>query len=184
MRRYTLQARSGDPFIAVDREVVIGHANKSEQKQVDLTVRALLGADAANHRELDAIGFGTDGRVCLVEIKPEASAAELRTAALQTAAHIRRFQLLDTAPADWRRDLATLAGQKSSVDLLSAGHRPSPSRAAPIPVITAPDDSSSWADRWRAAISTVRARVPVLLADLLMWRLDRDTGFVVEQERA
>ena len=184
MRRYSLQARTGDPFIAVDREVVIGHANRAEQRQVNLAVRTLLGAGAANHRELDAIGFGTDGHVRLVEIKPEASTAELQTAALQTAAHIHRFQLLDTAPTAWQTDLAAMVAQKSSIDLLSAGQQPSPTCAPPIPVIAAPDDSPSWADRWRTAVSAVRERVPLLLADLRMWRLDRDTGAVVQEEHA
>jgi hypothetical protein len=184
MRRYTLQARTGDPLVAVDREVVIGHPKTEERKQVDLSVRSLFGAGAANHRELDAIGFTSDGRVCLVEIKPEASPVELQTAALQTAAHIRRFQLLDAAPVDWQTDLSALADQKFSVDLLSVRHQSLPTPAAPIPVIAAPDDSSSWADRWRSAVSPVRNRVPVLLANLRLWRLDRDTGVVVEQEHA
>jgi hypothetical protein len=151
---------------------------------VDFALRTLLGAGAANHRELDAIGFESAGQVCLVEIKPEASAAELQTATLQTAAHIRRFQLLDAAGGDFRSNLATLATQKRSVDLLRAALPALLAGGPLVPVIAAPDDSPSWAERWRTAISTVRERVPTLLADLRMWRLDRDTGAVVETEIA
>lgn len=164
LRRYGPFARPGDPFVALDSEVVIGFDTKVERTKADDALLAALGLSQV-HRELDAIGVLEDGAIALVELK--ALGGDLDTAVAQVATHRHRFGSLHFG---WeRRGLGALGDAKAAVGLLPFAPRvSSPPRL--VPVIAAPDLPSSW-----------RPRRPDLAAGVRLWRLDEHGQ--IEEER-
>jgi hypothetical protein len=184
MRRYSLHAAPNDQWLAIDREVVIGHDTQAARDDMDRLIRARLRiGEEANHRELDALGILRDGRVALVELKAGAGVSDLQTAAFQAASHVIRFQHLSTVVPEWRVRFWELAQQKVSVALIPPTPLPPISGEAPVPIIAALDSRAEWKSIWREAIRDARARAGSLLDGLKMWRL-AENGEVAEEADA
>lgn len=164
LRRYGPFARQGDPFVALDAEVVVGFDSRPERARYEAAARAELGL-FATHRELDVLGVLADGAVALVELK--APGADLDVAIAQAASHVHRFARMHLG---WeRRGVEALARAKHEAGLLPFA----PAVASPprlVPVVAAPDLPSAW-----------RPARPVLAAGVRLWELDEQGTIVAER---
>jgi hypothetical protein len=102
----------------------------------------------------------------MVEIKDRDADQPLAVAAKQAAAHVLRFRILDEQGPGWRQSLSRLAEQKVRAKLLTRAPE-LPHKSSLVPIIAATgDDSSNWADRWRAAIRSTLTEYGDALAGL------------------
>ncbi|MFZ5476681.1 MAG: hypothetical protein ACOZNI_07900 [Myxococcota bacterium] len=165
LRRYGPLARAGDPFVALDSEVVIGFDSRPDRDRYEASLRADLQLRDV-HRELDVVGVLADGSVALVELK--APGGDLHVAVAQAASHVHRFSRL---PAGWEvRGLGALAEAKRALGLLPYA----PVVAVPprlVPIVAAPDLPATWCP--------LR---PDLAAGVRLWRLGGG-GEILEERR-
>ena len=180
VRRYGLDHRTDDLFVAVDKEIKVGFAAKAETDAFTAELRDRFGKA---HRELDTIGVLSDGNIGIVELKNEKESVEV--AAVQAATHVLTFQRLvadqrEREPAfDLGTTLNKLIEQKVGVGLLpELAYRAKPG-ATLVPVVAAPDGKPGWDARWRSDLRRALGEHGDLLAGLQLWKLSPD-GEVVD----
>lgn len=181
VRRYGLNHRADDPFVAVDKEIRVGFSAKTETAAFESGIRHRFGEV---HRELDSLGILARGDIALIELKKEKESIE--TGAMQAATHVLTFQTLlaaqqqTNAAFDLAATINVLLEQKVLVDLLPEHACRGRPHAQLVPVIAAPDRRTDWQTVWTAELQPVRVRHGDLLSDLRLWRLS-DDGEVVEE---
>lgn len=184
MRRYGHRNRKGDPFTAIDTEVVFEFPSASTKEHFEAKMAQTVKLAVAElPRELDAIGFLASGDVALVEIKERDKDGRLDLAGAvgQVAAHIYRFReharLRSAKPVEM---LATMRAQKVAAGLLPKHVESIEGRATFVPVVAAPDSRDDWKDQWLSATETVRRENADLLTGLRFWRLSGEGANVGE----
>ena len=182
VRRYGLDHRQDDLFLAVDKEIRVGFAAKAETDAFTAELRDRFGNA---HRELDSLGVLADGDIAVGELKKEKESIEV--AAVQAATHVLTFQRLvaeqraHDAAFDLGGTLNKLIEQKVAVGLLPEHAVRAKPGAALVPVIAAPDGAPGWKARWRSGLQRALAGHGDLLVGLQLWRLSPD-GEIVDVE--
>lgn len=175
VRRYGLDHRGTDLFVAVDKEVKVGFAAKAETNAFEDELRQRFGKP---HRELDSIGVLADGNIAVVELKKGTESVE--GAADQAATHVHTFQRLVVEHLE--RDpgfhlgatINRLIEQKVAVGLLPPHAFKAKEDATVVPVIAAPDGRSGWETAWKSGLSRAMEKHGDLLGGLRLWKLSGD----------
>lgn len=181
MRRYGL-CGNGEPCVAVDREVVIGHSTdevrRKNREQLRKSGRENKGRVSS---ELDALVVLGGGKIGLVELK--AAPEGLPDAAAQVLTYLDRFRQLQDHGGGTIHGVADLLAQKLDAGLVPKprGTKAFSGAAALRPVIAIPDEAGRWMERWRSVIAKTGREAE--LADLVLWRLSPD-GEILDEARA
>lgn len=187
MRRYGIDFRADDPFVAVDSEVAFGFrpddnyptgtAHKESYKATAAGVRG-LPAGVSPLRKLDALGVLPNGDVAVVEVK--GPGGDLAEAARQAAAHVYNLgKLMQASGVDLAAVLNRMAAQKAQLGLVPRGTYLAARHPRLVPIIAAPDTDADWSTRWTAAVDPVR-KTSSYLDGLRLWRLS-ETGTILEE---
>lgn len=178
MRRYGLCGGPSSGFLALDREVVIGHIDD----EVRRTNRSRLQDDGYENNgrissELDVLVVLPGGEAGLVELKEGPKG--LPDAAAQVLTYLDRFTALRAQEGgNGLCGARKLLDQKVGAGLLPtapcAGSFSGASRLRPI--IAIPDVERGWPDRWIEVLEAFERKPP----GLTLWRLS-DFGEVLEE---
>lgn len=189
MRRYALDHRAGDPFLAGDSEVRLGFRASAEhatgtarrtahEQQLREVLQLPTGADLP--RKLDAIGVLPGGEIALVEVKDEHG--DIGRAAWQAVAHVHTFTALMAQPDyDLLAVLNGMIDQKATCGLLPAGTTVRAMKRDLVPVVAAPDSRPDWRTVWMDQAGPVLDR-RAGLAGCRFWRLSPD-GVIKDEFR-
>lgn len=176
VRRYGQGHQAHDPFVAADKEVVVGARGGAFTEE-------LCTRFGKAHRELDSIGVLADGNIAVVELKKEKESVEL--AAYQAATHVLTFQRLigdqrqRESDYEFGKIVNKLIEQKETAGLLPEHAFRARPGAVLVPVIAAPNKEPDWAKQWRSGLRQAVQKHNVLLDGLQLWKLS-GTGEIEE----
>lgn len=176
VRRYGHRHKEGDPFTAIDTEIVFEFPSASTKDHFEAKMATIvkLPPGVELPRELDVLGILANGDIGIVEIKEKDKEGKLDLAGAvgQVAAHVYRFReharLRSAKPIDV---ITQMRAQKVAAGFLPAHVESIAPHATFVPIVAAPDTREDWKDHWLRETEEARRNNADLLTGLRFWRL-------------